>query len=206
MPIKDVMLKSREATVNYMTPLGLHHIMAADHHYGPGPWVDIFSRAEWNPVYFHKADSLGIGFDRTTKTGSNAVGQYAPEIEEQFNNIETCPEEFLLWFHHVPWDYKLKNGESLWDGMALKYQEGVDQVEVMVKTWNTLEPYVNEQQFNEVQMLLNIQYEEAVWWRDACLLYFQQFSNQPLPEGVEKPANTLEYYESLSFPFAPGHH
>ncbi len=202
-PIKQIMLASREAVVNYMTPFGLHHIMDTGHHYGPGPWVSNLSRPEWNPVYYHKADKQGIGFNRTA-TGSHATEQYAPEVANMFNNIETCPEKDLLWFHHVPWDYKLKDGNTLWDGMALKYQEGVNQVETMVETWNTMKPYVDAQRFREIQMLLNIQYKEATWWRDACLLYFQQFSEKPLPNGVEKPTKTLEYFQSLKFPFAPG--
>jgi alpha-glucuronidase len=202
-PVKEMMLNSLEAVVDYMTPLGLHHIMATGHHYGPGPWVSNLSRPEWNPVYYHKADSLGIGFDRTP-TGSNATAQYAPEVASKFNNLETCPEKYLLWFHHVSWNYKLKNGETLWNGMALKYQEGVNQVEKMKSTWNAIKSYIDEQRFEEVSMLLNIQYKEAKWWRDACLLYFQQFSKEPLPDGVEKPTQTLEYFESLKFPFAPG--
>ncbi|MFI1744888.1 alpha-glucuronidase family glycosyl hydrolase [Thalassobellus sediminis] len=204
-PVKEMMLNSREAVVNYMTPLGLHHIMATGHHYGPGPWVSNLSRPEWNPVYYHKADSLGIGFDRTSK-GSNAIDQYAPEVAKMFNNIETCPEEYLLWFHHVSWDYKLKNGESLWNGMALKYQVGVNQIQAMINTWDAQEAYVDSQRFQEMKMLLNIQYKEAKWWRDACLLYFQQFSKKELPQGVEKPTQTLDYFKSLEFPFAPGHH
>jgi alpha-glucuronidase len=202
-PVKDMLLNSREAVVNYMTPLGLHHIMATGHHYGPGPWVSNLSRPEWNPVYYHKADSLGIGFNRSL-TGSNAISQYAPEVASIFNNIETCPEEDLLWFHNVSWDYKLKNGKSLWNGLALKYQEGVNQVASMIHTWDDAKPYVDAERFNDVKMLLNIQYKEAKWWRDACLLYFQQYSKMPLPEGVEKPTETLDYFKSLTFPFAPG--
>jgi len=204
-PIKAMLLNSREAVVNYMTPLGLHHIMATGHHYGPGPWVSNLSRPEWNPVYYHKADNEGIGFNRT-KTGSHATEQYAPEVANMFNDINTCPEEYLLWFHHPSWDYKLKNGETLWNGMALKYQEGVDQVQSMLKTWDEMEAYVDNQRFNDIKMLLNIQHKEARWWRDACLLYFQQFSKKELPQGVEKPTQTLEYFKSLKFPFAPGHH
>jgi alpha-glucuronidase len=202
-PIKNMMLTSREAVVNYMTPLGLHHIMDTGHHYGPGPWVSNLSRPEWNPVYYHKADKNGIGFDRS-KTGTNAVSQYAPEVADIFDNINTCPEQYLLWFHHVSWDYKLKGGHNLWDGMALKYQQGVNQVEEMKETWNTAEKYVDSERFKEVQMLLNIQYKEAKWWRDACLLYFQQYSGKELPKGVEKPEKALEYFKSLKFPFAPG--
>lgn len=202
-PVKQMMLDSREAVVNYMTPLGLHHIMDTGHHYGPGPWVSNLSRPEWNPVYYHKADKQGIGFDRTT-TGSHATEQYAPEVAEMFNNLKTIPEEDLLWFHHVSWDYKLKNGHTLWDGMALKYQEGVDQVASMVKIWRGMEAYVDAERYHSIKMLLDIQYKEAKWWRDACLLYFQQFSGKPLPDGVEKPTETLEYFQSLKFPFAPG--
>lgn len=202
-PMKKMLLTSREAVVNHMTPLGLHHIMDTGHHYGPGPWVADLSRPEWNPVYYHKASKEGIGFDRTP-TGSNATEQYAPEVAATFNNPKTCPEEYLLWFHHLPWDYKLKSGHSLWDGIALKYQEGVNQVAQMQSTWNAMEKYVDPERFNDVKMLMNIQHKEAKWWRDACLLYFQQFSAKELPDGVEKPVETLQYYQSLKFPFAPG--
>jgi len=202
-PIKEMMITSREAVVNYMTPLGLHHIMDTGHHYGPGPWVSNLSRPEWNPTYYHKADKNGIGFDRS-KTGTNATAQYAPEQEKIFDNLQTCPEIDLLWFHHVSWDYKLKNGQTLWNGLALKYQEGVNQVQEMQNIWNKSEIYVDSERFKEVQMLLEIQYKEAKWWRDACLLYFQQYSGQELPEGVEKSTQTLEYFKSLKFPFAPG--
>lgn len=202
-PVKKMMLMSREAVVNYMNPLGLHHIFDTGHHYGPGPWVGNLSRPDWNPVYYHKADTKGIGFDRTP-SGSNATEQYAPFIAKTYNNANTIPEEYLLWFHHLPWDHKLKNGTTLWDGIALKYQEGVHQVEQMITTWNNAKPYLNESEYAEVNMLLQIQLKEAKWWRDACLLYFQTFSNKPLPKGVEKPAHSLEYYKSLKFPFAPG--
>lgn len=202
-PIKEMMLQSREAVVNYMTPLGLHHIMDTGHHYGPGPWVSDLSRPEWNPVYYHKAAKDGIGFDRS-KTGSNATSQYSPEVAQLFDKPSTCPEKDLLWFHHLPWDYKLKDGHSLWDGMALKYQEGVDQVQSMISTWNKMDNYVDKDRMKEVQMLLNIQNKEAKWWRDACLLYFQQFSGKELPKGVEKPTQSLDYFKSLKFPFAPG--
>jgi alpha-glucuronidase len=202
-PVKEMLLNSREAVVNYMTPLGLHHIMDTGHHYGPGPWVSNLSRPEWNPVYYHKADTQGIGFDRTP-TGSNATEQYAPEVAKVFNDLNLISEKDLLWFHRVPWDYKLKNGKTLWDGMALKYQEGVDQVASMIETWNQMESYIDHERYNDVKMLLNIQYKEAKWWRDACLLYFQQYSKMPLPQGVEKPTQTLEYFQSLKFPFAPG--
>nr|WP_192461306.1 alpha-glucuronidase family glycosyl hydrolase [Euzebyella saccharophila] len=202
-PIKEMMVTSREAVVNYMNPLGLHHIFDTGHHYGPGPWVSELSRPEWNPVYYHQADENGIGFDRTP-SGSNATAQYAQPVAEMFNDPKTCPEEYLLWFHHLPWDYQLKNGETLWNGLAKKYQKGVNQVAKMQETWNQMKPYVSAEQHKEVNMLLTIQYKEAKWWRDACLLYFQTFSKQELPVGVEKPEHDLEYYKSLKFPFAPG--
>ncbi|RYJ36672.1 Alpha-glucuronidase [Flavobacterium anhuiense] len=202
-PVKNVMIESREAVVNYMTPLGLHHIMDTGHHYGPGPWVSNLSRPEWNPTYYHKADKNGIGFDRS-KSGTNAVSQYAPEVANLFDNLETCPEKDLLWFHHVSWDYKLKNGQTLWNGLALKYQEGVNQVKEMQEIWKKTEKYIDSERFKEVEMLLEIQYKEAKWWRDACLLYFQQFSGKELPPSVEKPTQTLEHFKSLKFPFAPG--
>lgn len=202
-PVKEMLLKSRETVVNYMDPLGLHHIFDTGHHYGPGPWVSELSRPEWNPTYYHKADENGIGFDRTPN-GSNATAQYAPEVAQIFNDPKAVPEEYLLWFHHLPWDYQLKNGQTLWNGIALKYQEGVDQVEDMIATWESVKPHISEEQFKEVRMLLDIQLKEAKWWRDACLLYFQTFSKQKLPDGVEKPTKTLEYFKSLKFPFAPG--
>ncbi|MFP4090379.1 MAG: alpha-glucuronidase family glycosyl hydrolase [Cyclobacteriaceae bacterium] len=202
-PIKNMMLQSHEAVVNYMTPLGLHHIMGPGHHYGPGPWVAKMSRADWTSVYYHKADEEGIGFDRTAK-GSNAVEQYFPPVEQKFASLESCPEKFLLWFHHLDWDYELNSGRTLWEGIAYHYQMGVDSVRQMQQTWNSLESHVDAERFEQVQDLLEIQEKEAVWWKNACLIYFQQFSQRPIPEGVEKPKHSLEYYESLRFPYAPG--
>lgn len=202
-PITKMMIQSRETVVNYMNPYGLHHIFDTGHHYGPGPWVHDLPRPEWNPTYYHKADTLGIGFNRT-KTGSNATEQYAPQIAEMYNNISKTPEKYLLWFHHVSWNYKLKNGNSLWHAMALKYQQGVDDVKAMISTWNSMKQHIDAQRFKEVQMMLKIQLKEAKWWRDACLLYFQQFSKQDLPVGVEKPSKTLKEFQSMKFPFAPG--
>ncbi len=198
-----MMINSREAVVNYMNPLGLHHIFDTGHHYGPGPWVSELSRPEWNPTYYHKADSLGVGFNRT-RSGSNAISQYNKEFQTMIENLETCPEEYLLWFHHLPWDYKLQNGQTLWNGIALRYQKGVDQVEEMIATWNNMKQYVSENKYHETKMLLNIQLKEAKWWRDACLLYFQTFSKMPLPDGVDQPQHSLKHYKSLKFPFAPG--
>lgn len=200
--ISAMMLASREITVNYMTPLGLHHIMGRNHHYGPGPWV-AGGRPDWTSLYYHRADSLGIGFDRTA-SGSNAVGQYFPPVAEIFGNVEKCPEKYLLWFHHLPWDYKTKSGETLWNAICYKYSAGVDSVRWLQRTWNELEDKIDPDRFSHVNMLLTIQEKEAVLWRNSCLLYFQTFSERPIPEGLEKPEHTLEYYRNLSFPYAPG--
>jgi alpha-glucuronidase len=202
-PMKSLLTTSREAVVHYMNPLGLHHIFDTGHHYGPGPWVSNLSRPEWNPVYYHQADSLGIGFNRTS-SGSNALDQYAPMAADQFDDPKTCPQEYLLWFHHLPWDYEVEGGLSLWDKLALSYQRGVEEVEGMQKTWGEMKTYVDYERYNHVKMLLAIQLKEAQWWRDACLLYFQQFSGLPLPRGVPSPEHSLEYYQMLKFPNAPG--
>ena len=198
-----MLIESREAVVNYMTPLGLHHLMATGHHYGPGPWVDDLSRPEWNPTYYHKADKEGIGFNRS-ETGTNAVSQYEETVAKNFNEPATTPEELLLWFHHLSWDYKMKDGNILWDALALKYQEGVNQVNKMISTWEKMKPYIDEERFEDVEMLLSIQLKEAKWWRDSSLAYFQEFSGKPIPNGVPKPGKTLEEYKSMTYPYAPG--
>ncbi len=201
--VKKIMIASREAVVNYMTPLGLHHIMGYGNHYGPAPWYDKAPRADWNPVYFHRADSIGLGFDRTAK-GSNALAQYNPEVRKIFANLSICPDKYLLWFHHVPWNYTLRSGRSLWDELCYKYNEGVDEVRWMEKAWNGLKDQLDDERFRHVQMLLGIQEKEAKWWRNACLLYFETFSKMPIPDVYEKPDQTLDYYEALRFPYAPG--
>ncbi len=201
-PIKKIMLASREAVVNYMTPLGLHHIMGRGHHYGPGPWVT-GGRPDWTSLYYHRADEKGIGFDRTP-SGSNAVNQYYQPVADKYANLETCPDEYLLWFHHLPWNYPMRSGKTLWEELCLHYYQGVESVRNFQKIWKSLEGKIDEEKFNHVRMLLEVQEEEAVWWRNSCVLYFQQFSKKPIPEGLEKPENTLEYYQDLHFPFAPG--
>jgi alpha-glucuronidase len=201
--IKKIMLPSHEAMVNYMTPLGLHHIMGNGHHYGPMPWGNTLSRADWNPVYYHKADSYGIGFDRTS-TGSNALYQYTGEVMKQWLDSNSCDEKYLLWFHHVSWKHTMRSGKILWEELCYKYNEGVASVKNMQQQWNSLEKQMDTQRFNEVKQLLSIQYNEAVWWRDACLLYFQSFSKMEIPSTYEQPKHSLEYYKNLKFPYAPG--
>lgn len=200
---KTIMLRSREIMVDYMNPIGLHHIMGTGHHYGPAPWVSNLNRSEWNPVYYHKADSNGIGFNRTA-SGSNALAQYFPEARKQWEDINTCDEKYLLWFQHVAWDHKMKSGRTLWDELCKKYYSGADSVQWMKNEWLKQKNKIDEQRFNQVRMLLNIQIDEAKWWRNACLLYFQTLSKMPIPADYEQPDKTLEYYKSLRFPFAPG--
>jgi alpha-glucuronidase len=202
-PMKQEMLQSRENTVNYMTPLGLHHIMGASGHYGPGPWTDNTGRADWTAVYYHKADTAGVGFDRT-KSGSNALGQYAPQVQSYFEDLNTCPDEYLLWFHHLSWQYKMRSGKTLWDEMVHHYYQGADSVKKMQQVWSSLRPYVDKTRFDEVGQLMAVQYEEAIRWRNSCVLYFQTFSRKPIPPGYEKPDHDLTYYRSLRFPNIPG--
>ncbi len=201
--LKDMMLASREVTVQYMTPLGLHHIMGWNHHYGPAPWIKDKPRADWTSVYYHQADENGIGFNRTA-TGSKALLQYTPEVQKIYSSPEACPEEYLLWYHHVPWNYKVKSGRTLWDELCYRYYQGADSVRRMQQQWNTLKGIVDAERFQQVSSLLAIQHQEAIWWRNACVLYFQTFSKKDIPSGLEKPDQSLQYYQSLEFPFAPG--
>ena len=181
--VEMMMMNSREACVNYMMPLGLHHIFKFDHHYGPEPDGFIASYPlEWCPVYYHKADAKGIGFDRSSK-GTDAVGQYPEPYRSQYDNIETCPEEYLLWFHHVPWDYKMKSGSTLWQELCMKYNMGVAMVEVYRDYWHTsAKQYMkgHEQEWQHTDSLLNVQLENAKEWRNTCLKYFQTFSKMDI--------------------------
>ena len=203
--VVSMMMQSREAVVDYMTPLGLHHLMGRGHHYGPGPWVEGGPRADWTSIYYHRADRGGIGFDRTVR-GSNAVAQYAQPVAAEFGDPKRCPEKFLLWFHHLPWDYRMRSGRSLWDELVLTYTRGVQSVAGMRKTWATTTPHVDAERHAQVGTFLAIQEKEAKWWRDASIAYFQTFANRPLPAGAAAPEHSLDYYKSLEFPYAPGHH
>lgn len=201
-PVKAIMLASRETTVSYMTPLGLHHLMGWSHHYGPAPWI-AQGRADWTSVYYHRADTIGIGFNRSA-SGSNAVNQYFLPVRQKFGELANCPGPYLLWFHHVPWQHKMKSGRTLWEELCYQYYHGVDGVREMRQTWNSLAGRIDDERFLHVQALLKIQEKEAVWWRNACLLYFQTFSRMPIPPGYERPDKSLEYYMQLKFPYAPG--
>jgi len=200
--IKKIMLDSRENTVNYMTPLGLHHIMGWDHHYGPAPWIKDKHRDDWTSVYYHKADRYGIGFDRTSR-GSDAVSQYHKPVADKFGSLAECPDTYLLWFHHPGWNHTMRSGKTLWDELCHYYYIGAANVGTTLADWNSLQGKIDPEIFGHVRQLLQIQVKEAHWWRDACVLYFQSHAQRPLPARLEKPAHSLDYYQKLSFPYAP---
>ena len=198
----SVMLRSREACVSYMMPLGIHHIFAGTHHYGPEPWYSPKGlRADWTPPYYHRADSIGLGFDRTL-TGSANVKQYPEELCHLYNDINTCPENLLAWFHHVPWDHKMKSGRTFWDELCHKYDDGVHEARHFLTVWDSMQPYVDQQRFDEVQRKLRIQARDAEWWRDACLLYFQTFSHRPIPQDMEHPVHNLDEMMQFVIPIS----
>ena len=201
--IVAMMAASREVVVDYMTPLGLHHLMGTGHHHGPAPWVDDLERADWNPVYFHRAGRDGIGFDRSPR-GSNAVVQYAPGWAARLARPETTPEDWLLWFHHLPWDHRMASGRTLWAELVARYDRGVAGVVDMRSRWAGLKADIDPQRHADVAAHLAVQEAEARWWRDACLAYFQSASGLPLPAGTRPPARPLDDYKALRFPFAPG--
>jgi len=196
-PVTTMMMDSREALVNYMTPLGLAHIMGTDHHYGPGPWINDLSQANWNPFYFHKADGTGIGFDRTSK-GSNAVEQYAATVRDKFSSRSAIPDEFLLFFQRVSWDDKLTStGRTVWEELVYRYSLGVDSVAKLRDAWKKVDGRIDAKRFKEVGDFLQIQHYEARWWRDACLLYFASVSKKTIPSGYATPAHDLTWYKDL---------
>jgi alpha-glucuronidase len=201
--VVPMMIASREAVVDYMTPLGLTHQMATGHHYGPGLWVCDLARPEWNPCYYAKADKGGIGFDRTA-TGSNALAQYAPSVAAHWSDARKIDPDYLLWFHHVPWDFPMPSGKPLWAQLIARYDRGVAEVDAMARTWASLRNYVDYQRFADTADYLRIQQQEARWWRDASIAYWQSVNHLPLPDGVRPPAHSLDWYKALSFPEAPG--
>lgn len=191
-PLKRAMMLSREAVVDYMMPLGLHHLFAFGHHYGPEPWgYRKGMRPDWLPSYYHRADSAGIGFDRT-QAGSDAVSQYAEPLRSIYNDAGRCPESLLLWFHHLPWNHVMASQRTLWDELCLTYQRGVDSARELAGIWQSVAPYIDAERFAHVEARLRVQLHDAVWWKDACLLYFQTFSRLPFPAGVEPPVYTLD--------------
>ena len=190
-PVLDMMLTSRETAVSYMMPLGFHHIFAWDHHYGPEPWCEIEgARADWLPKYYHKADTEGVGFDRTA-AGSGNVLQYHEPLASIYNNLETCPENLLLWFHHVPWTHRMSSGRTLWEEICLHYDNGIKKVDEYRDIWTAAKPYVDRTRWEAVNAKLAIQAHDARWWRDACIQYFGEFSGQPIPAYIEQPQTPL---------------
>jgi alpha-glucuronidase len=192
-PTVQMMMLSREAVVNYMNPLGLHHLFTRSNHMGPQPWDAVGPRDDWKPIYYHRAAPDGIGVDHVA---SGFAAQYKSPLKEQFSSIATTPEDYLLWFHRVPWSHRTKSGRTLWDEMMARYRRGVDEVAQMQASWAALKPYVDEERFNQVTSFLAIQHREAVWWRDACLAYFADVSGQSFPSDY-KPKYPLSFYKAM---------
>lgn len=201
-PVVRMMMGSREAAVDYMTPLGLASQMAPGTHFGPGPWVAPGKGMppDWSSTYYSRASANGIGFDRTA-SGSDAIAQYSPHVAAMFGSLATCPENLLLWFHHLPWNYRLRSGRTLWDSLVLHYQRGVEWVKQARRTWSGLSAYVDPQRYRMTADFLTIQQKDAEWWRDASIAYFQSISHLPLPAGVKPPPDTLAHYEAFCVPY-----
>jgi len=197
------LLGSRQAVVDYMTPLGLAHLMGTGHHYGPAPWVCDLARPEWNPCYYHRADAAGIGFERTA-TGSDALAQYAPEVAAQWRDPSAMDEDYLLWFHHLPWDFETRSGRTLWAELVYRYDRGLAAVDAMAATWAGQRASVDPERFRHVADFLAVQQREARWWRDASLAYWQSLNGLDLPPGAPAPQFPLAHYRALAFPEAPG--
>ena len=195
--IVDMMMLSREAVVNYTMPVGLNHIMNYGTHNGPEPWHD---DPVWTAFDYHKVTADSIGVDRTP-SGSNAVGQYDPSVASRFASLSTCPDEYLLWFHRLPWNYRMRSGRILWDELAYRYNLGVEQVRSMQNTWADVASEIDPQRHGRVARLLRFQEDEAKWWRDGCLLFFGQYSGMPLPAGYPAPEHSLDYYKRIPFPY-----
>lgn len=198
--LTDMFLTSRETVVDYMMPLGLHHIFAFGHHYGPEPWCDVpGARPDWLPKYYHRADSKGLGFDRTS-SGSNAVEQYPEPLRSRLDSLSACPEEFLLWFHHVPWTHRLKSGRTLWDELCYHYERGAITAQDYQRRWQQAAPYIDPALHADVAERLRTQAADARWWKDACLQYFREFSGLPYPAGVTPPDRPLDRLKKISLP------
>lgn len=201
--IVPVMLASRATLEDYIAPYGLAHLMGTGHHYGPEPWQCELPRPEWNPCYYHRADSIGIGFDRTPQ-GSDALSQYAPRVAARWADPATIDEDYLLWFHRVRWGQRMQDGQTLWHRLVARYDRGERAVAEMQSAWAELAPHVDSQRHADVAASLAIQYDEARWWRDASIAYWQSLNGLPLPPGVREPAHSLAWYRAQSFPEAPG--
>jgi alpha-glucuronidase len=202
-PLVRMMMTSREAVVDYTGALGLAHLFAIGHHYGPGPWIADLKRPEWNPAYYHRADKGGIGFDRT-KAGSDAIGQYVQEVAATLYDPATTPETALLWFHHVSWNYRMKDGKTLWAALVGHYDRGVAAIAQMRSDWRALKPLIDRERWEKTDGFLSREQDDAKMWRDASLAYWVSLNGLPLPTGSPPPEHGLDWYKALSFPYAPG--
>lgn len=187
----DMLMRSREAVVDYEMPIGLHH-QFGDSHYAPGAWQNEGMRRDWLPGFYNQADANGIGFDRTTATGSKNTAQYCEAYGSLMEDITTCPDKYLLWFHHVPWTHKCKTGRTVWDELCYRYQNGINQARQLQRQWNTLQGSIDPEIFRDVQVRLMTQARDAEWWKDGNLLYFQSLNKLPFPDFLEPPVHTLE--------------
>ena len=203
-PVIATMMRSREAAVDFMTPLGLAHQMGTDHHYGPAPWVCDLAQPSWNPCYYSRADVHGIGFDRT-RSGSDAAAQYAPKVAACFADLKCVADDYLLWFHHVPWTYRLRSGRSLWDELVIRYDRGLARVRDAQRAWDLLRPFVDPDRHAEVAASLDREETEAKWWRDASIAYWLGLSKLPLPAGHAAPSHPLSWYQQIHFDTVPGY-
>lgn len=194
--IKDMLLKSREIYVDFTTPLGLHHLMGQNIHFGPEPWLSQSARPDWTSVYYHRADSVGLGFDRTAG-GNNVLALYHPEARKAWENPATCDLKYLLWFHHIGWNQPVSTGKTLWDELCTRYFRGVESVQWMQTEWTKVKPFVDAEMYEDVAGRLAVQHREALNWRDACVLYFQTISGQPVPPPFRQPERTLEELKKL---------
>lgn len=196
--VEDMLLRSREAVVDYMMPMGLHHIFAFGHHYGPEPWCEVEgARADWLPKYYHQADSVGIGFDRTM-AGSGATGQYPADMAAAYDDISTCPEEYLLWFHHAPWQHTLPSGKTVWESLCAHYCHGVAEADSLYGAWAGLEGKISPSIYADVKERMGVQQRDARWWHDACLLYFQDINGLPFPEDAMPIEYSLDSLKAVS--------
>jgi alpha-glucuronidase len=194
--INEMMMKSHPIYVSYTYPLGLHHTMGESHHYGPEPWLNKSRRPDWTSAYYHRADTIGLGFDRTGKV-SNALSLYTKEVNEAWGNPETCDLNYLMWFHHVPWAKKLRTGKSLWDELCTRYYDGAVQVKSLQESWESVKSTIDSETFESVAARLKTQEKEAIWWRDACVLYYGEFSKMPIPAPLIPPNRTLNEVKKL---------
>ena len=202
-PVVGMMMRSREAVVDYMTPLGLAHVMGGDHHYGPAPWESNSEHPSWSPTYYHRARSDGVGFDRTA-SGSNAVAQYAVPVARTFADLNRVPDEYLLWFHHVPWTHRMRSSRTLWQDLVGHYDRGLAEAQAMRRTWLSLRSQIDSDRYNAVATKLGAQAAEARWWRDGSVAYWQSIARLPLPEGSPAPMQPLSWYIHLHFDTVPG--